>query len=90
MSEEEFKKEVEKNITNLFNKANIEEKILLNNMINTINDLCKEKQELINYLKEKIKILEPNDCVDEISRWCSLERLTVYKEILSKVEKSNK
>lgn len=53
MTLEEYKKEVDKNIENLFNKANGEEKVLLKIMINTINDLCEEKQELIDYLKEK-------------------------------------
>ena len=53
MTLEEYKKEVGKNIENLFNKANEFEKILLSNMVDIINNLCEEKQKLIYYLKEK-------------------------------------
>ena len=53
MTLEEYKKEANKNIENLFNKANKGEKELLNNMVKTINNLCEEKKELIDYLKEK-------------------------------------
>ena len=53
MTLEEYKKEVGKNIGNLFNKANEFEKILLSNMVDIINNLCEEKQKLIYYLKEK-------------------------------------
>lgn len=53
MTLEEYKKEVDKNIENLFNKANEFEKILLSNMVDIINNLCEEKQKLIYYLKEK-------------------------------------
>lgn len=81
MTLEEYKKEVDKNIENLFNKANGEEKALLNRMINTINDLCEEKQELIDYLKGEI-----NECKltgnDE-----DYIKIDVYEEILSKIEK---
>ena len=81
MTLEEYKKEVDKNIENLFNKANGEEKALLNRMINTINDLCEEKQELIDYLKGKI-----NECKltgnDE-----DYIKIDVYEEILYKIEK---
>lgn len=81
MTLEEYKKEVDKNIENLFNKANGEEKALLNRMINTINDLCEEKKELIDYLKGEI-----NECKltgnDE-----DYIKIDVYEEILSKIEK---
>lgn len=81
MTLEEYKKEVDKNIENLFNKANGEEKTLLNRMINTINDLCEEKKELIDYLKGEI-----NECKltgnDE-----DYIKIDVYEEILSKIEK---
>ena len=86
---DEYKKEVDKNITNLFNKANEEEKELLNNMINTINDLCEEKQELIDYLKEKKKEyteLYNKSCdIIDFDRYESLNILC--EEILSKIEK---
>lgn len=92
MEFEAFKKEVDKNIESLFNKANNDEKMLLNRMINTINDLCKEKQELIHYLKEE---------QDRLARECSpiyedslgktrLVNEDIYNEvskILSKIEK---
>ena len=81
MTLEEYKKEANKNIENLFNKANGKEKALLNRMINTINDLCKEKQELIDYLKGEI-----NECKltgnDE-----DYIKIDVYEEILYKIEK---
>ena len=92
MEFEAFKKEVDKNIESLFNKANNDEKRLLNRMINTINDLCKGKQELISYLKEHIE-----QC--KISRQLlinhKMEKETLkyeifiqtYQEILSKIEK---
>lgn len=60
MNFEEFRKEVDKNITSLFNKANDDEKLLLNRMVNVINDLSEEKQALIEYLKEKDKELKEN------------------------------
>ena len=92
MTLEEYKKEVDKNIENLFNKANNDEKTLLNRMINTINDLCEEKQELIDYLKKE---------QDRLVRECSpiyedglgktrLVNEDIYNEvskILSKIEK---
>ena len=92
MTLEEYKKEVDKNITNLFNKANGEEKELLNNMVNTINYLCEEKQELIKFLNEE---------QDRLARECSpiyedslgktrLVNEDIYNEvskILSKIEK---
>ena len=89
MTLEEYKKEVEKNIENLFNKANGKEKALLNRMINTINDLCEEKQELIDYLKEKKKKyteLYNKSCdIIDFDRYESLNILC--EEILSKIEK---
>lgn len=89
MTLEEYKKEVDKNIENLFNKANGEEKALLNRMINTINDLCEEKQELIDYLKEKKKEyteLYNKSCdIIDFDRYESLNILC--EEILSKTEK---
>ena len=58
MTLEEYKKEVDKNIKNLFNKANEFEKILLSNMVDIINNLCEEKQKLIDYLKEQITLCD--------------------------------
>ena len=58
MKFEEFKKEVDKNIKSLFEKANEEEKELLNTMVNVINDLSKEKQELIEKLEQELKKLK--------------------------------
>ena len=83
MTLEEYKKEVEKNIKSLFEKANEEEKELLNTMVNLINDLCEEKQELIDYLKEEIneRKLTGND-EDYI-------KLDVYEEVLSKLVESD-
>ena len=81
MKLEEYKKEVDKNIDSLFEKANEDEKKHLNNMINTINDLCEEKQELIRFLKVQIYEckLTGND-EDYV-------RADVYEEILNKIEK---
>lgn len=103
MKLEEYKKEVNKNIKSLFEKANEDEKELLNNMINTINDLCEEKQELIDYLKEEIdkyeqsicKILKENDSGwGDIGFYEETRKLSdtyfKMKEILSKIEKSDK
>ena len=103
MTIEEYKKEVNKNIESLFNKANKEEKELLNNMINVINDLCEDKQELIDYLKEQIKQCEKNIKIhkqeivgvvnmSENNRHILLIRQLktekdTYQEILSKIEK---
>ena len=88
MGLEEYKKEVNKNITSLFNKANEEEKKLLNTMVNVINDLSDEKQELIDYLKEQI-----NECPitknDEADMFY-IGKMRAYQEILSKIEKSDK
>ena len=92
MKLEEYKKEVDKNIKSLFEKANEDEKELLNNMINTINDLCEEKQELIDYLKEKIKLCKKgqqlalkNKMIEQVGNFNL--RIATYKEILSKIEK---
>ncbi len=94
MTLEECKKEVDKNINSLFEKASNEEKDLLNAMIKVINDLSQEKQILIDYLKEQI-----NQCDKEIERFsknynvyfAQIENLKVtkktYEEILSKIEK---
>lgn len=51
MTFEEYKKEVDKNINNLFSKANEEERKLLNNMIKTINEMCEKEQNLITFFK---------------------------------------
>lgn len=92
MNFEAFKKEVDKNIESLFNKANNDEKRLLNNMINTTNDLCKEKQELIEYLKEQIKLCKEaqqlalkNKMIEQVGNFNL--RIATYNEILSKIEK---
>lgn len=92
MEFEAFKEEVSKNIESLFNKANSEEKTLLNNMINTINELSEEKQELIDYLKEQIKLYKEaqqlalkNKMIEQVGNFNL--RIATYKEILSKLEK---
>lgn len=77
MTLEEYKKEVGKNIENLFNKANKGEKELLNNMVNTINDLCEEKEELIKFLNEE---------QDRLARECS----PIYEDSLGKTRLVNK
>ena len=87
MTLEEYKKEVDKNIENLFNKANGEEKALLNRMINTINDLCEEKQELIDYLKEQIHYIKTNFSQVNGNYFMLNDKLETYNEILSKIEK---
>ena len=86
MTLEEYKKEVDKNINSLFEKASNEEKKLLNIMINLINCLCKEKQELIDYLKEKIK--ERDKEIKLLGQDCYTSKYA-YEEILSKLEKSD-
>ena len=72
--------------------ANKGEKVLLNNMVKTINDLCEEKEELIKFLNEE---------QDRLARECShiyedslgktrLVNEDIYNEvskILSKIEK---
>lgn len=103
MTLEEYKKEVDKNINSLFEKASNEEKDLLNAIVNVINDLSKEKQELIDYLKEEIdkyeqsicKILKENDSGwGDIGFYEETRKLSdtyfKMKEILSKIEKSDK
>ena len=92
MTLEEYKKEVEKNIKSLFEKANEEEKELLNTMVNVINDLSKEKQELIDYLNKKIKHID--DLINKSKPKPYGEELNLYEnsrlrylEILSKIEK---
>ena len=92
MEFEAFKKEVDKNIESLFNKANNDEKMLLNRMINTINDLCEEKQELIKFLNEEQDILA-RKCSPIYEDSLGKTRLVnedIYNEvskILSKIEK---
>lgn len=89
MSIEEYKKEVNKNIKSLFEKANEEEKELINIIVSTINNLIEEKQELIDYLKEKKKEyteLYNKSCdIIDFDRYESLNILC--EEILSKIEK---
>ena len=46
MTLEEYQKEVNKNIKSLFEKANEEERDLLNVMIKIINQLCEKEQEI--------------------------------------------
>lgn len=55
MNFEEYKKEVNENISALFDKANSDERKLLNNMIETINEICEKEQKLE---KENKKIKE--------------------------------
>ena len=57
-----------------------------------INQLCEKEQELITYLKEEIKEYEEkcnNTCVFLEQDRCET-RINTYKEILSKIEKSDK
>ena len=90
MTLEEYKKEVDKNIENLFNKANEEEKELLNIMVNTINDLCEGKQKLIDYLKEQIHYIKTNFSQVNGNYFMLNDKLETYEDILSKIEKSDK
>lgn len=92
MSIEEYKKEVNKNIRSLFEKANKEEKELLNIIVSTINNLIEEKQELIDYLNKKIKHID--DLINKSKPKPYGEELNLYEnsrlrylEILSKIEK---
>ena len=89
MTIEEYKKEVNKNIESLFNKANKEEKELLNNMINIINDQCEKEQELIDYLKkQKEQYSKLYDISCDVVAFDRYENLVIFcKEILSKIEK---
>ena len=92
MNFEEFKKEVDKNITSLFNKANDDEKLLLNRMVDVINDLSEEKQELIRFLKEEQNRLarECSQIYEDSLGKTRLVNEDIYNEvskILSKIEK---
>ena len=92
MTIEEYKKEVNKNIKSLFEKANEEEKELLNTMVNLINDLCEEKQELIKFLNEEQDILarECSPIYEDSLGKTRLVNEDIYNEvskILSKIEK---
>lgn len=92
MTLEEYKKEVDKNITSLFNKANDNEKLLLNRMVDVINDLSEEKQELIRFLKDEQNRLA-RECSQIYKDSLGKTRLVskdIYNEvskILSKIEK---
>ena len=81
MNYETYKKEVNKNIESLFNKANNDEKRFINNMINVIKELSEQKQELIEYLKEKINDLKLTGNDEDYLK------IDIYEEILSKIEK---
>ena len=62
MDFEEYKKEVNKNISALFDKANSDERKLLNNMVKTINDICEKEQKLLwNYIKQLKGKLESSE-----------------------------
>lgn len=92
MTIEEYKKEVNKNIKSLFEKANEEEKELLNIMVNVSNDLCEEKQELIRFLKEEQNRLarECSQIYEDDLGKTRLVNEDIYNEvskILSKIEK---
>lgn len=91
MEFEAFKEEVDKNIESLFNKANNDEKRLLNRMINTINDLCKENQKL---KEEKRLILKDisfwirNSKVEQIEGDMTHARYWMYfEDIVNKIFK---
>ena len=92
MTLEEYKKEVDKNINSLFEKASNEEKDLLNAMIKVINDLSQERINIIAYLKsqikkciEDIKELEKDGC-ENVANNLKIY-IKAYKEILKILEK---
>lgn len=92
MKLEEFKNYVDKNIMSIMSKSNEEERDLLNVMIKIINQLCEKEQELIKYLKEKIKLCKKsqqlaleNKMIEQVGNFNL--RIAMYKEILSKIEK---
>lgn len=92
MELEEYKNYVDKNITSIMSKSNEEERDLLNVMIKIINQLCEKEQELIKYLKEKIKLCKKsqqlaleNKMIEQVGNFNL--RIAMYKEILSKIEK---
>lgn len=92
MKLEEFKNYVDKNIMSIMSKSNEEERDLLNVMIKIINQLCEKEQELIKYLKEKIKLCKKsqqlaleNKMIEQVGNFNL--RIATYNEILSKIEK---
>ena len=83
MDFEEYKKEVDKNIRALFEKANLVEKKLLNNMIRTLNEKCEKEQMVVDFLKDAIAttnnlFIKNNDLYDA-------GKAEAYGEILSKL-----
>ena len=89
MTFEEYKKEVDKNINNLFSKANEEERKLLNNMIKTINEMCEKEQNLITFLKSGIK-MTTDFRKDEEDDMFYLGKIRAFQQVLSKIESSDK
>lgn len=92
MKLEEYKNYVDKNIMSIMSKSNEEERDLLNVMIKIINRLCEKEQELIDYLKEEIKLCKKaqvialkNKMIEQIGNFNL--RIAIYEEILSKIEK---
>lgn len=59
---------------------------ILCNSLKENQQLKEEKQELIDYLKEKIEISKGNDTVINGLYFKSMSR-SIYEEILSKIEK---
>lgn len=90
MTFEEYKKEVDKNINNLFSKANEEERKLLNNMIKTINEMCEKEQNLITFLKSGIKMTTDFRKDEEDNDMFYLGKIRAYQQVLSKIESSDK
>ena len=95
MKLEEYKNYIDKKIMSIMSKSNEEERDLLNVMIKIINQLCEKEQELIKYLKEKIKLCKKsqqlaleNKMIEQVGNFNL--RIAMYKEILSKIEKSDK
>lgn len=83
MDFEEYKKEVDKNIMSLFEKANSVEKELLNNMIRTINEKCEKEQRVVGFLKDAMK--SANDLLNatKINDLYYMGEVEAYNEILS-------
>ena len=77
MDFEEYKKEVDKNIRALFEKANLVEKELLNNMIRTLNEKCEKEQRVVDFLKDAIATTKKNNDLYDAGK------AEAYNEILS-------
>lgn len=83
MDFEEYKKEVDKNIMSLFEKANSVEKELLNNMIRTINEKCEKEQRAVGFLKDAMKYANDLLNATKINDLYYMGKVEAYNEILS-------